>query len=364
MEFDLPPGYAVEMDAISHDEWDRLLTAFSDASIYQTQAYEAARSTPATVSHFVLRKGGHVIAAAQARIAKIPFIPLGVAYVRWGPMWRRRETEPDPRIFAIAMRAMRNEYVLRRGLLLRILPYAFDEDRERMRAILDRERFARVSSEPAQQTLVMRIDRPLHELRQGLQQKWRNCLNRAERNSIDIEISRGPELFPTFAAIYADMYARKRFAGASDVNQFRRAAALLQDDARLWIAIARYRGEPAAGVVVSKIGDSGLFLLGATASVGMESKASYLLQWRALEWLQEGGARFYNLHGINPATNPGTYHFKVGLCGKNGSTAHYLGAHDFVGGRPMPRLAQSVLYGRRSLRNWSAALPADRGQRA
>ena len=36
------------------------------------------------------------------------------------------------------------------------------------------------------------------------------------------------------------------------------------------------------------------------------------------EWIKEKGLRYYDLNGINPETNPGTYHFKRGLAGKKG----------------------------------------------
>ena len=51
-----------------------------------------------------------------------------------------------------------------------------------------------------------------------------------------------------------------------------------------------------------------------------------LLQWRVLQWLQQRGARVYNLHGIDPEANPGTYHFKAGLAGRASLDLRYLGS--------------------------------------
>jgi len=73
------------------------------------------------------------------------------------------------------------------------------------------------------------------------------------------------------------------------------------------------------------MGDTGLYLFGATNDVGMNSNGSYLIQWKYLEWLKQNNLAFYDLNGINPETNPGTYKFKEGLCGKNGKDVFFLG---------------------------------------
>ena len=84
---------------------------------------------------------------------------------------------------------------------------------------------------------------------------------------------------------------------------------------RLRIFICLKDGAPVSGLVASKIGGTGIYLLGATNDVGMLHKGSYLLQWRVIEWLREEGADAYDLGGIDPQLNPGVYHFKAGLGG-------------------------------------------------
>jgi len=83
-----------------------------------------------------------------------------------------------------------------------------------------------------------------------------------------------------------------------------------------------------AGLVISAMGDTGIYLFGATNELGMKNGASYMLQWHAIQYLKEVGIARYNLHGINPETNPGTYHFKAGLCGRNGSEARFIGQYE------------------------------------
>jgi hypothetical protein len=82
------------------------------------------------------------------------------------------------------------------------------------------------------------------------------------------------------------------------------------------IVLARDQDAVCAGAVYSAVGDTALYLFGATDEVGMRSSASYLVQWTVIGELKTRGVPRYDLNGINPDTNPGTYHFKKGLAGK------------------------------------------------
>jgi lipid II:glycine glycyltransferase (peptidoglycan interpeptide bridge formation enzyme) len=57
----------------------------------------------------------------------------------------------------------------------------------------------------------------------------------------------------------------------------------------------------------------------------MKSRGSYLLHWKLLETLKEQGISVYDLNGINPARNPGTYKFKRELAGSNGREVLFVG---------------------------------------
>ena len=76
-------------------------------------------------------------------------------------------------------------------------------------------------------------------------------------------------------------------------------------------------GIPIAGLVGSALGDTGIYLFGATNEHGMNAKGAYLLQWRMIQWLKQNGVTHYDLGGINPEANPGVYHFKQGLSGND-----------------------------------------------
>ena len=79
------------------------------------------------------------------------------------------------------------------------------------------------------------------------------------------------------------------------------------------IMICEDRGAPVAGLVVSAIGGSAIYLLGATSDDGLKSKGAYLLQWNMIQWLKQNGVRWYDLGGIDPEANRGVYSFKKGI---------------------------------------------------
>ena len=120
--------YQVEVDKVAPAEWDDLLGRFADANLYQTWAYGAVSWGEKQLSHLVLRQGDEIVAAAQLRLVRIPLLNKGVAYLRWGPLWRLKGNESDLLILTEMTQAVRREYVERRGLLLRILPNVFQED--------------------------------------------------------------------------------------------------------------------------------------------------------------------------------------------------------------------------------------------
>jgi lipid II:glycine glycyltransferase (peptidoglycan interpeptide bridge formation enzyme) len=249
---------------------------------------------------------------------------------------------------------------VRRGLTVRFLPYLWEGERESMDALWRAGEFSRLPTVPPQRTLLMNLERSLPELRAGLDQKWRNGLNRAEKNHLQVEEGGSDELFERFVAMHAEMNQRKGFVPTSSVDEFRRMQRDLPPRHQMRVFLASTNGASgcvgAAGVVCSHIGDFGVFLHGATTDAGLRSQASYLLQWRALTWLKEQGAASYNLHGINPVANPGTYHFKAGLCGRNGVDQHYLGTYECAGAAGSQALVGMALSARRALRNGKSAL--------
>jgi len=312
-------SYRAEIDAVGAPEWSELLDRFQDANIYQTRSYGTNRWGENNLSHLILRRDGEVVGMAQLRIIPFRFFQSGIAYLRWGPLCQLRGTELDLETCRKMAAALHEEYVQKRGLFLRILPNACAGS---PRANIFQIAFSQFVNGPLNQTNLERtflldLTPPLEDLRRRLDQKWRNQLNRAERNGLKVIDGDGMELYKSFVDMYREMWARKRFEEGVNVDEFARIQEALPKAQRMKVLICMQGNTPVAGIVCSAMGNSAIYLLGATSDNGLKAKGAYLLQWKMIEWLKRSGIQYYDLGGINPERNPGVYHFKQGFSGRD-----------------------------------------------
>lgn len=320
-------NYGVEIDSIEKGRWEELLLEFNDASIHQTWSMGAVCFGERNLSHHVLRRGGEIIAMAEIRIRKLPIFKAGVATVFWGPLWRRKGKSADYTVLDKMIEALRNEYVFRRRLLLRIWPIGFENSEEGniSRSILQKYGFIRSHKVQPYRTLLLDLSPSLEELRKNLAQKWRNQLNVAERSNLSLMEGTSDEMYITFLRMLREMVSRKKFEGGVDYNLYGRIQSCLPDYLKMKIFICNCEGEPVSAGVFSAIGHTAEYLLGATANNGLKVNGSNLIHWGVMKWLKERACLWYDLGGIDPCGNPGVYHFKRGLVGKSGREVTHLG---------------------------------------
>lgn len=345
----------VQVDGQTAESWSAVLAQFSDATIYQTWAYGAVRWGAHRLSHLVLRSDGQVLAAAQLRIARLPLLPAGVAYLRWGPLCEIQGQPFEPAVAAEMVARLCCEYVKRRGLALQIIPHAFSASNRAtaLQAAFTRSGFHPEPSLGHYRTILVDLHPVSEVVRKRLDGKWRNQLNRAEKNGLVLDVSDGREAYLEFVRLYDAMWERKQFATSVDVGEFGRIQELLSASARMQTFLARKDGEAIGALVCSQMGDTAIYLLGATNERGRELKAAYFLQWQAMLWLKERGACRYDLGGIDPETNPGGYHFKRGF---GGDEVSRVPPHSLPGGALGEVVLRGVSWLRR--RRASASTPA------
>lgn len=325
--------YLAEPDTVTEFEWSEFLEQFEDANLYQTWSYGAVRWGEANLSHLVLRRNGEVVALAQLRILCPRFVKRGVAYLRWGPLCQLRGQEPDPAVLHRMASALHQEYVVKRRLFLRILPNAFAASprAQLFRTVFSRFQRSAANADNRERTLRLDLSPPLEELRQRLDQKWRNQLNRAEKNGLTIIEGSGAAEYQVFLQVYTKMMSRKQFDTTVNVHEFARIGEDLPVGLQLKILICEHQGKPGSAIVCSAMGNTGIYLLGATHDGGANTKGAYLLQWTMIRWLKENGFRYYDLGGIDPEKNPGVYHFKRGFSGQDVSRiAPFESCEDWV----------------------------------
>jgi hypothetical protein len=350
------PEWKVEVDRWTPDEWTQMLDLFNDANVYQTWSYGQVRWRKKSLSHLILKRGGEIAGMAQLRIVRPTKFNFGMAHLRWGPLCELRGKPLDPEVVRRMADALDEEYVGKRKLFLRILPNAFVGS---PRASVLQAALYRFDTEPSlpnntYRTFLLDLAPGLEELRKGLDAKWRNHLSRAEKNNLRVVAGSGNDEFRTFCMIYNQMRKRKTFETTVDVEEFGRIQQDLAEPHRMRILICEDRGIPVAGLVVSAMGDSAIYLLGATSDEGLRSQGAYLLHWTMIQWLKEKGIRWYDLGGIDPIANPGVYSFKKGFSGADVYQLNPMAACNSVVSSTVVKAGLAI---QRTLRGWTEALP-------
>jgi hypothetical protein len=323
---------AIEIDSVTREQWTEMLENFSDASIYQTWDYGAVRWGERNLSHMVVREKGEVISAAQVRILRMPVIRQGMAYVFYGPMWKMRDKARCLENLQAGLRALIDEYAIKRRLFLRLRPWGFIEHDSDMRAVLIKEGFRLTNGifRDKKRTILVDLTASEDVMRKRLKKKWRQTLQRAEREDLNIVEGFDAGLFDYFKPLLLETIKLKRFKPGSDVDEFAQIQEKLVPAQRLRITMCKAGNKYVSGSVCSSVGNISIGLLSATGETGRRLQAYYLLQWDEILWAKRAGKNRYDLGGINPEANPGVYRFKAGL---GGEELTLVGVFDFCRNR-------------------------------
>jgi hypothetical protein len=317
---------------VDRDEWRGLTAGFQDHNYRHSFDYAealAARSG-AKAEHLCVAGADGPLGLASVRIKPMPAMGTGIAYVSGGPLVRNGEEAPGRRLEAV-LDALVGEYVHGRRLVLRVAPVIGEPD---WNAEQER-RFLGVGFEPAHRarrytTIVVDLARPAEEVRAAFAKKWRYHLARAEKAEIALVRGTDPTLLEDFRLLFDEFVARKSFAVDLDAGFYAGLQRGLPEGERLLVAMASIDGQPAAGVVASLLGDTAVYLLGASSETGRDANAPYLLQWTVLQEAAAKGLKWYDLGGIDPDGNPGVYRFKARM---GGTEASAPGPYEIAPGR-------------------------------
>ena len=321
----LDDGISVETGKASPEEWAGIIQNFTDANLYQTFPYAAMRWGSRTLEHLVLKREDEILAAAQVICLEFPFLAAGLAYAKWGPLWQSRAQGANAGNLRQILAALRTVYAHRKRMLLRVSPWEFDSGEHRL--LLGTSGFEKSLAAETVSTTMLDLAHSLPDLRASLSRHWRSNLKRAEKSDLEVCEGSGEGSVDEFLALYEDMRRRKEDGRIPAMRYLSRVQHDLPESLKMRIMICRHAGVPIAGLVVSAIGSRAFAVAAATGSMGMEFRGSYLLQWRALQWLKDQNIQFYDLARINAKTHPGTTQFKLGLTGKLGIVAEYVGEY-------------------------------------
>src|SRR6185503_16106749 len=99
-----------------------------------------------------------------------------------------------------------------------------------------------------------------------------------------LEIVEGedPQLFGDFERIYDEMLERKKFRNFVDIRRLKDIQQKLPAGMKMRVFLCKIAGEVCAGGVCSALGDTAIYLFGATSNRGIKTYGSYLVHWAML----------------------------------------------------------------------------------
>ncbi len=130
-----------------------------------------------------------------------------------------------------------------------------------------------------------------------------------------LRVGKDAFLFQEFKPLLDDLIEKKAFSVDLGVDFYANVHSRSDEVDKFIITLAEMGGQPVAGHVASILGDTCVYLLGASNNVGRKLNAAYLLQWQVIEMAKAAGCRWYDLGGIDKQTNPGVYRFKQRMGG-------------------------------------------------
>lgn len=315
------------------DPWDALVAANPRGSYLQTGGWARVKAANGWAMRRVLAEAPDGPIGAQILLRRPRPVPWTFGYAPRGPVtmsW----TEESLRDLVVAIRAET------RISIDRLSHVRFDPEVE-----LDgpddpdgaaRRAFSAAGFRPAppiqpDRTRIVDLRAPEEALWSDLRKKWRQYVNRARAEPVEVRAAEADEL-DAFYEIYRETAARAGFlirtaAAYRDVwDAFRPAGR-----ATLLFAVDR-DGTPLAALFLVLCGDRVVEPYGGMTATGALLRANYLLKWEAIRRAKAAGAATYDMWGL---AHPGIEHFKTGFGGRE---VRYIGAWDLV----LDRLGRQV----------------------
>jgi GNAT acetyltransferase-like protein len=344
-------SYRSEIVAEPGAEWDRLAGGFADMCLEQTVAFANLRADAALSTGLILREAAsnEPVAMAIAVVATLPVVGLGLADVKFGPLWRRRGAPADPAHLALMLEALKGEFAQKRGLALRIRPPA-DPGYERVwKDALACTSFAFHAAATDRERFLVNLALSEGDQLKSLGSKWRYHLAKSAIDELDIREVGLDEGLPEFLALYRDMLSCEQFDGRHGVEGLPAIAKAAGPALGMRLFLASHQGKPVAGSVIVGAGERVCVPFSAAGEKALELRAGYALRWTIMERLRGTEARWLDLGGVED--DQGQRLYKLGNVGKRGRVAEIPGEFDFAPNALAAGAAKAIMLGKELARS-------------
>ena len=314
---ELSGGLAVEPVALS--DWDHFAVDCAGISQEQLHAFARTRWPSAGLEPLIFSDASGVIGGALIAIVRLPLAAGNIAFCRMGPVLQSETDSRAPVRYRAMLQAIVEEYADRRGMLVSVstpaLPGVAQRCLAAQRALGFRPR--RPYTYPDRYF----VDLTLKDQAQltSFDQKWRYNLRQSARHGLTFEAA-APDRLADFDALYQAMSDRKRFPDDSPYSSVGSFIANSPAGSEPRLFLVRKDSELLAGAIIFTLGQTAVYLYGATNAAALPLRAGYLMHWEIIRWLRANtAARWYDLGGTDGFQ--GLHQFKKGMVGQAGIIA-------------------------------------------
>ncbi len=298
---------------VNKAEWDEIAPGFPGYNFEQSSTYAeaAAQSIGGRVEYLVVKTPTACLGGASVRIKSLPYLNRGIAYITGGILVSDTPDTTFAERHHFVLQKMitylkdQKHYVILREPISSGLQPEIEENYKR--SGLHLTEYAR-----HYRTILMDVAQDQDAIRKGFAAKWRRDLNASFKSDLKLEQGSSRAFQDRFMQVYETMVDNKELDLTLSPTKF---FDLNADDLGLHILIATQDGQDAAVHLLSCLGDTAVYLFGATNEIGRVTKAGYWIQWQAILAAQQQGCRWYDLGGVDPETNPGGFRFKSRMGG-------------------------------------------------
>ncbi|GCE17838.1 lipid II:glycine glycyltransferase FemX [Dictyobacter kobayashii] len=314
-------------------EWDTFVGEHAYGHFLQSWGWGELKATAGwSPLRVALWDGEQMVAAAQILRKTASHVPLALghlAYIPRGPVvdWRQPELG---RIFFTQL----DNYLRKQGaIVLRWEPdvEVGTADGEAVALFTKLQGAKPVPAVQPGRSIVLDLAPDEERLLAQMKEKWRYNIRLGVRKGVQVRIASSIEDVQAWYTLLQTTGDRDQF-GIHSLAYYQRVWELYAPMDNLRLLLAEHEGQLLAGIVVVVMAGQAIYLYGASSNQQRQLMPNYVLQWEAIRWARQRGARLYDFWGI-PATDAeeeamaGVYRFKRGWGGR---IIQYPGGYEHV----------------------------------
>ena len=317
------------------EQWDRFITEHPHGHLLQSWHWGELKASAAwSPLRLALwdEQEQRIVAAAQVLRRTGPHVPLRaghLAYIPKGPVidWAQAS-------LCEAFFPQLDAYLRRQGALALHMELGLEAGTAESECAL--QRLVHLPVHPVRaiqplRTIVLDLAPTEETLLAQMKEKWRYNVRLASRKGVTVRAAETREDVRTWYQLLQLTSERDRF-GIHTLDYYLRIWELFVSHQQARLLLAEYNRQLLAGIMVGLCAQQAIYLYGASSNEQRHLMPNYMLQWEAIRWAKQRGARLYDFWGI-PETEAedeamaGVYRFKRGWGGR---VMRFLGCYEHV----------------------------------